>query len=452
MYKKIKSFFTQNLHWKAFSILMAAVLWFIVMNINNPTEVKTFSLEISPLNLEDLEKNNLTILNIDEINEKKIEIKVKATRPVLDELTKKMLKNEIKAYIDLTNIASFEISNEPKNFIAQIKTTLSSIPYPNNNFEILSFTPTSMNLNIDSVITIPKKININKKGTPKSGYISMPPELSSEYIKVTGAKSIVDTIENVSVEVDISNQSSRLIKKIPPVAYDKSGNIIENILFNVPEITINMPIILQDKLAINKPQIQGNLPDGYIIKNITYEPSYIEVIGDTQYLKNLNYIKIPAIDVTNLTKSTEYTFNLNNILQSYNISMKNPNKNILKVNIEVEKISSKNISVPTSQLNIIGYNDEFNISLDETFDLELSGSKDILDKIVVSDINASINLKGLGLGNHKIKIDVNLPENILILNNPEINLSISEKEIVENPIEISSEPETTSAISTETTT
>ena len=45
MYKKIKSFLTTNLYWKALSILLAIGLWFVVMNINNPTEIKTFTLK-----------------------------------------------------------------------------------------------------------------------------------------------------------------------------------------------------------------------------------------------------------------------------------------------------------------------------------------------------------------------------------------------------------------------
>ncbi|MDE6182083.1 MAG: hypothetical protein K2F59_02605, partial [Eubacteriales bacterium] len=155
MYQKLKNLFTKNLPWKILSILVSCLLWFVAMNINNPTEIKNFSIPLDLSNLkEETSKKNMVVLNIEELEEIKVEIKLKATRPVLDELTKRFSDSNIKASLDitsLTNLSDTALSEitDPFEIPAQIKTNLNTVPYPNNNFEILSISPTSLNINID---------------------------------------------------------------------------------------------------------------------------------------------------------------------------------------------------------------------------------------------------------------------------------------------------------------
>ncbi|MDE6357578.1 MAG: hypothetical protein K2L15_03200, partial [Eubacteriales bacterium] len=221
MYQKFKDLFTKNLPWKAFSILVSALLWFIVMNINNPTEIKAFSIPLNISDLSEFDEKNISILNMDELKEVKVEIKLKATRPVLDELKKKFSNTDIKAYLDTAFLANLSEITSPLEISSQIKTNLSSIPYPNNNFEILSFSPSSVNLNIDTFVTVPKKIYVNEIGTVKNGYIAYTPEISSEYIQISGAKSIIDSVDSVYVDIDISNKSDTFSESVTPIAYDQ---------------------------------------------------------------------------------------------------------------------------------------------------------------------------------------------------------------------------------------
>ena len=127
MYRRIKYFFTNNLYWKALSVLMAIVLWFVVMNINNPTEIKSFTLNISILHEEKLEENNLAILNIDELKAQKAEIKIKGTRTALDELNKRYNKENIKLTLDLEQILSYKIGDEPLEATINLKPTMPNI-------------------------------------------------------------------------------------------------------------------------------------------------------------------------------------------------------------------------------------------------------------------------------------------------------------------------------------
>lgn len=428
MYKKIKDFFTINLHWKALSILMAIGIWFIVMNINNPTEIKTFDLNISLLNEEKLKENNLVVLNLEELKNQKAEIKIKGSRTTLDELNKKYNRDNIKLALDLDQLLSYNIGDEPLKTIVNLKTTMPNIQYPNNNFEIVSFYPITYDIYVDKIITIPKKIHPKTTGEIKSGYIASDPELSSEYIQVSGPKSIVDKIQVIYAEVDISNQTSTMEQEVELFAYDKDGNKIDGLQFNMNTVEIKVPISVEGVLNISEPKLIGELPEGYVVNNVTYSTKNVEVIGSTSNLKKLTKITLPEINITGLTQSTEFTCDITQILRQYNLKLKNSNNSKVKINVDIRKAKTKVLTIPTNKISILGYNDNFFIETPEEVSINITGDDNIIDSINQDLIKCNIDVTGLDIGEHNIKINVDTPENIKLVSQPYINIVISEKD------------------------
>lgn len=453
MYKKIKDFFTRNLHWKALSILMSIGMWFIVMNINNPTEIKTYPLSISVLNEEKLKENNLVVLNLEELKNQKAEIKIKGSRTTLDELNKRYNKDNIKLTLDLEQFLSYKIGDEPLQTTINLKPTIPNIQYPNNNFEIVSFYPITYDITIDKVITIPKKIHPKTTGEIKSGYIASDPELSSEYIQVSGPKSVVDKIQVIYAEIDISNQTSTIKQEVELFAYDKDGNKINGLQFNMNTVEIKVPISVEGVLNISEPKLVGQLPEGYIVNSVTYSPKNVEVIGSTSNLKKLTKITLPEINITGLTQSTEFTSDITQILKQYNLKLKNNNSGKVKINVDIRKAKTKVLNIPTNKISIKGYNDKFFIDMPEEISINITGDDNIIDNINQDLIKCNIDVSGLDVGEHNVKINVDTPEGIKLVSQPYINISISEQEEVTYSEEDTTESiEETSESTSETTT
>lgn len=459
MLKKIKNFFTTNLYWKALSVLLAIGLWFVVMNINNPTEIKTFTLSINVLNEEKLTQNQLVVLNLNDIKNQKAEIKIKGTRTTLDEISKKYNKENIKISLDLEQLLSYNVGDEPLETTVSLKPNMPMIQYPNNNFEIVSFYPLTTTLYLDKLVTIPKKIHPKTVGEVKSGYVSSEPELSSEYIQVTGAKSIVEKIQVIYAEVDLTEQTQTITKNVKPVAYDKEGNKITDISFNLNEVSIKVPINVEGVVNITKPQTVGDLPKGYIIEDILYEPKTVEVIGNTH---NLIKLDLPQIDVSNLTETTQYTYDISQMLEQYNLKLKNDSQSKIIVNIIIKPAITKQINVSTSKISVLGYNDEFFIDMPEYFTINITGDENLINNINENEIKYSADITNFSEGTYKTQVDVILPEGVTLVSKPYIEIKISKKnkeETIQQPIQQYSETtieqnnlEPTTEIQTETTT
>ena len=427
MYQQIKNLFTKNLSWKAFSLLVATLLWFIVMNIHNPTEIKTFLINLNVSNLLEIPNNNLAILNIDEIENTKVEIKVKATRPVLDDLTKKISNGDIKAYLETNLTSKYPELEEPLEINLPIRTNLYTPSYANNNFDIISFSPTNAYIKLDNKITVPKKVYVKLNGNAKQGYAHLSPQLSSEYVQVTGAKSIIQEIERVELKIDIINKSETFTQTLKPVAYDKSGNIVEDVKFNIENIDVKIPINLKGTIKINKPVLYGNLKEGYFVKNIYVNPNSIEVIGEEKYLKSISGINLPKINISNLEKSKEFSFKISDLIGKYNIILKDKNISEIKVFIEIDKKINKKIKIESSKIDISGINDKF-IDLPDFIEIEFNGPEESINNINLDDIKVSLDLNNFESGQHRVPLKIDLPEDIYLVGEaPYINVIIKDE-------------------------
>ena len=83
-----------------------------------------------------------------------------------------------------------------------------------------------------------------------------------------------------------------------------------------------------------KPETIGKVADGYTLKSIDYEPKKIDITGENK--KDVNSIKLPAINIDNSSLSKTITYNLNDILEN-NLQVKKGNTDKILVTINIEK-------------------------------------------------------------------------------------------------------------------
>ena len=84
--KKFQELLTKDLGWKLLSIAIAATMWFMVINITQPVDTRSYSRPLTLENMDTLTSRGLTVGNAEELKNTKITVKVKAQRTALDRL------------------------------------------------------------------------------------------------------------------------------------------------------------------------------------------------------------------------------------------------------------------------------------------------------------------------------------------------------------------------------
>ena len=231
-------------------------------------------------------------------------------------------------------------------------------------------------------------------------------ELDRADVIVKGAQYKLDQVASVKALLDVKNipnpQAGEItVKDIPLVAYDNDGKILDVEI--VPKsITANVTITSPSKEIPVKVVPTGNLAFGKSIKSMEASLSKITVYGTQEAIDAIEQLEV-EIDVKGLEKDKEYNVTLKRPKGITELSAKT-----MTVKVIIDNSSSKefeNISIRTenlaNNLKVQALSDA-----DRQVTVVVKGSEEAINNINISDLDAFIDLKNYGVGEHEVEVQV----------------------------------------------
>jgi len=423
MSKVLKMFLTRNLGWKIFAIIAAIILWGVVINITNPTEVRTFNPRVELENEDSLSKQNLVISNMTKLNNFTVAIKVEGSKMDLDELYKNW-NNKIKATVDLKSAYYGTTVDDPNHVPINI-----TLP---DGFKLVDKNPAYLEIIFENVETIEKEIKAETQGEPKANFVTLQPSIEPQTVKVKGASSIISQLDSVKVYVDVNNIDQNLSQSVTPKAYDASGNEISGLKIldandsPINEVTVNIAVNEYKRVPIDCSANFGMPADGFTLVGIECEPKEAQIIGTSENIRNITKIQLEPINITGLNTTKTITYSLRDYIVDENVDIRNGTPSQVNVTIKIAREETKDFTIPTSNINVTSTsNYQFNQE-DITVSLKAIGS--IIGDINVEDIKCNIDLSGYGEGTYDVPVNVTLPSRVTLSNAPSVNVTIQNNE------------------------
>lgn len=421
MTKIIHEFFTRNIGWKIFSIISAVVMWYVIINITNPMEIRTISTKIVLENQDSLAKQNLVISNLSKVENSFVNVKVRGAKMALDDLRRNSSKVEAK--IDLKSAYYGATADDPNHIPINV-----TVP---SGFEVVDKDPIYLEVVFEEVKTVQKEISFDRIGEPKNNFITLQPTFSPDTVNVKGASSIISKLDSVKVSVDVSNIDSNLSVKAEPKAYDADGNQLSDLNIvdangtKISEVQIDIPVNEYKKIPIDSSSYIGMPADGYTLVDIVAEPKYAEIVGSSENIAKLNVITIEPINISGLNMTKTESYPLRNYLPD-NIDIKNGTSSELIVTIKIAKEETKEFEIPINDLNISGSSANQYTFNQDTIKLSLKAISSVMDTIKTENIKCSIDLSEYGEGTHEIPVSVTVPlKSSLVGTEPTVNITIN---------------------------
>ena len=433
LFNYIKNFFAKDTLWKLFSLVVAIIMWLVVMNIINPTEVKTFNAKVGLENMDYITKKGFVISNIDTLESMNISFKIEATRPALDELSKSENKNNIKAKVDLSKLDIKEDDVFPKNYSVVISPSLPTGVYA-HNYDIATYYPTICQVEIDKVGEKTVPVEVKTYGEVADGYNLDAVESKVKEVVVSGPKSKINEVDCVVAVVDITGAKKSLSRECELFVVDGKGNKLNN--FNVDYNSLNVNVIIKKEVSVNidEPNLVGMLPEHLEFVSMDWTPKVIE--GASLSENSLKSISIPAIDLSQISKNTTVDVDISDILEKAGLDSKSRH---IKVDIKVKLKSAKRVDISKNDILISGLSPELEAVINEDTFVEIGG----IDNVDIVTLSPLIDLTGYKSGVYDVKLKVNLPNNAILINDIYVNVTIKEKNVQqENVTENVSEEET----------
>ena len=392
----MKEIITRNLGLKIFSIVIAAIVWMAVISISNPEVIRTKTVNLEVVNEDVIEMAGKTydLGGIDTVN---VSYKIRSR----DEYSIKA--TDIRAYVDLSKI--YDITNS-------VPITIEVLNNKDLFLESPVARPAAITVHIEDMQRKNFDLTTKLNGTPAEGYAVGDITLTPSSIYLSGPQNTIGGISSIGVEINVDAATDKLTGTAQPVFFDANGNklSINDSRLELETKDINYEVtILKGKSLNLKFNVGGNVADGYKFVGVQSSINSVLVAGDPAILADLKTVEIPSsvLDISGATSSKSIVLDAADYLPDKVHANGNTQ---VSITLKVEAVSKKNISIGISDIKLTGVNNSLNYILSpETITVGVSGLESGLAKIGKSDLNPSIDLTNISLGEHSVSVNFSLP-------------------------------------------
>lgn len=105
------------------------------------------------------------------------------------------------------------------------------------------------------------------------------PQLDVLQVEISGPQSSVQQVSAVEIALDLQNQRTTYEDDVRPIPVDADGDPVTNVTVSPQVIHVTVPIAQSETVReVNvSPRTEGELPEGYFLRGIDYEPKTIYV-------------------------------------------------------------------------------------------------------------------------------------------------------------------------------
>lgn len=383
---------------KVLAFFIAVMLWFIVVNIDNPIKQEVYkNIPVTVINTEVLAEEQQTYQIVDDTQT--VSVTITAHRSVLQKI-------DVEDIVAVANMKELTLKTQ-----IPIDVTV-------NGHKVQSAEANPRNLQIKLEDEEIKKFPIvpTTTGTVRDGYALGEIKAVPEKVSIRGPKSVIDQISRVEAAVSVSGLSKDQVLTSELILYDQNNEEIDQKLLKNNLGTEGVAVSVQILHTENVPivfDVSGiQAAAGYEFKGITYQPMEVSLAGEKQVLDNLEEIVIPAeaLSMSGLTDRTEKVIDIAGYLPQ-NVHLVDENAGSVVVTIDVEKNGTKTYDVTAASIAVYNLKGKFQLNFvtADAVEIKLRGSQVLLDSFE-ADKRVSIDLAEYEeAGQYVVPVQVELP-------------------------------------------
>lgn len=388
----MKKIIFNNIGLKILALLIAVIVWWVVMNIDDPLVKKTINgVSVELRNDDDLIDKGY-IYEVESGNV--IAITVWAPESVAKELK----SSDFIAYADLSQLS-------PLTDTANITVECVKSDVKNDIKEITSKIQV-VKLSIDNKQTAEVPVTTAIVGNPAENYVIGDISISQNKIEITGAASVIEKIVRAEIKYDVSNMMQPVNEMVTPVFYDENNNVVDTGAIQLSRNSLRLSVVINPTKWIGvtiNPSV--TVADDYKMVGYSLSFDHVKIAGTQESLANISAIDLPsdAIELTDVTESQDCVVNLANYLKaSYKIVSGTTE---LTVHIDIEPMVVKSYIVRKNGIAVNNLGDGLEAQIEDSYiEVKVKAIQEVHDSFNMDVLNPNIDLKGYGPGEYEVPV------------------------------------------------
>ncbi|MBR6642142.1 MAG: hypothetical protein IKL28_00600 [Lachnospiraceae bacterium] len=333
-----------NFGLKVLSVGLAALLWLVVINSQDPMETVTFDdIPVTIINEQALVAKD----KIPEVVEgDSISVVVEARRSICDKLTKG----------DIVAIADFE----KISVTDAVPIDVSVNGYSERDVAIVRGLNQVMKLRLEDSISKDFRVKISTTGQAKDGYVIGDMVASPNMIRLTGSSTQISKIKEVVLMVDVENASVDSQRKGVPVIYDLNGEVVNSskVAMSASEVEVTIPVLKTKTVRIVVTP-EGEPAPGFEVDTVSYQPDMVTVAGTPSDLLLLGTTLKARCDVSDCDDVVEENIDIASLWQESLDSLRLVDEDKLAVTITMKPYEEKVLDFPVSAVELQNLSEEY---------------------------------------------------------------------------------------------
>ncbi|MCR5580675.1 MAG: hypothetical protein K6F66_03715 [Pseudobutyrivibrio sp.] len=383
MKQKIYNALTKDIGLKILAFVFAFMLWLVVVNIDDPTQTRTFTSVVTVTN-DDVLKSAGKLYEIkDGVNT--VSFRVTAKRSIIEKLS----PSDFSAVADMNNLENGE----------RIPVTIAAKSYA--NYITISSKQNYLYVVLEDEETERFVISAQTTGTLSSGLAVESVTSSPTVITVTGPEEVVSTIDTVVAAANITGVESNFTESVIPKFYDADGNEVDSSELTLSVSTVSVSVVFSNVKTVDVVvKTSGTLGAHLTLDSITTDPSSVMIIGEASALNNVTSITIPetVINLSELSGSFTTTVDITSYLPE-GIELVDSASAKVTIYVLMAGETASTAEVSTGNITLTNVPEGLAVAIDSaTVKVNVFGTAEALAALDVNSITGSIDCSNLTAG------------------------------------------------------
>ena len=278
----LRNLFRKNLPVKILALIASIIMWGYVMNEENPSVNGRYTVPVEIVNAPEGYDVNMGV--------REVTLKVRAPRSLMAAAH----ESDFKAVIDLSGDTEGEYDEKIRTVIPQ-------------GFELLGMSDDTVHVTMEAMIAhgVPVDIVVNGKAAQGMELGEIKP--AQQYVNVYGPRHLVDSIAKASGKIRLADNNSDFTMRVKLTAVTADGENINNLAVLPGELDVTVQLVPGEgkKIVPVKPAVNGILPEGYVLGEVTVQPNQVEVAGANKTLEDVKSVDTVPVSLHGVTSTLD---------------------------------------------------------------------------------------------------------------------------------------------------
>jgi YbbR-like protein. len=403
MNKLLDRLFEKDAVVKVISVLIAILIWFVVLDQDNPFIERTITVPLTS-NVDVLTSKNLQIVGSS--IPATVDVRIRGRKKRVESVS----SGDFSVFLDLSGVEKEGRQEIP----------VGTPEYTGDkDIIILGTNPSTVKLNFEKISGKQFPVTIEYTGRLPEGFQIVNERVDPGIILLEEKENVLSQVGRVVAPVSLDDLSTTKELVVRVIVYNVNGEPMSQFEGKYPAI---VSFDLAKKLPIVIP-VKGRPKTGYYFKEIIPETSSVLAIGSKDTLSPLSRIEAQAVDIEGKSESFKTELKLN-VPKGVTLSDSSP----ISALVDIEPLSNRTISFPTSMISIYDGDTSGNLqySIAQSFvNIPVEGRPEVLQDLDAGDIKCSISVRDLGEGEHDVLLNVTLPIGVSLKERPSVTVTIT---------------------------